>query len=135
MYANIHLCMMQMYLLTGSAAGWNCLLYSSWQLLKMYSYVELRHAFTQSLTTWAARGGDCSSRTWTQGAPKKTRIHLYKNNVTPANKSIVTHLRYESLHKSLSLTAQRNQSSSQTFYYPLVLYELRQTEMTERLLK
>ncbi len=66
---------------------------------------------------------------------KKTRRHLYKNNVTPANKSIVTNLPYESPHKSLSLTAQRNQSSSQTFYYPLVLYELRQTEMTEHLFK
>jgi len=34
-----------------------------------------------------------------------------------------------------SLTGQRNQSSSQTFYYPFLLYELRQTEMIESLFK
>lgn len=44
--------------------SWYWRLYKSWQLLKIYSYVEFKQAFTQSFTTWLALGGLCSSCTW-----------------------------------------------------------------------
>lgn len=43
--------------------SWYWWLYKSWQLLKIYSYVEFKQAFTQSFTTWLALGGLCSSCT------------------------------------------------------------------------
>lgn len=43
--------------------SWYWRLYKSWQLLKIYSYVEFKQAFTQSFTTWLALGGLCSSCT------------------------------------------------------------------------
>lgn len=61
--------------------SWYWRLYKSWQLLKIYSYVEFKQAFTQSFTTWLALGGLCSSCTcqlikeiWAHGPPHLSGI-------------------------------------------------------------